>query len=377
MSRNVADEVFLLTRRAAKDLPEAVGLDVVLACNRELLGHDSTSPLLVLLIRLDGLVGERARGGRVVGVCAVVAVDVHVAVAMERREALQRAVDGDLLVVATQTVAVGVWVGEETGLENRVGGGLGAGDHVRGRESRLFDLGEIVLRVLVQGEAAEAAERHLGLRPHLCQVEDVPAELLRLLGAQNLHVAGPRGVLATLDGVEEVLCVPVGVLGGELPGLVVGEGLVALVGLAVDLHVVEGAVGLDPLVRVAGVGVHVAVRVWGAPVTEQVHHLVDGLVVGGQVVPEHGSILEVGLRVALLGVNEHGELGRVTQEENGGVVEHPVPVALLRIELDGESARVARAVGRSLLTTDGGEAGEHLGLLANVLEHVDGGLRRE
>ena len=167
-----------------------------------------------------------------------------------------------------------------------------------------------------------------------------------------MHVAGPGGVLAALDGVEEVLGVPVGVLGRELGGLVVGEGLVALVGLAVNLDVVEGAIWLDPLVGVARVTVHVAVRVWGAAVTEQVHNLVDGLVVGGKVVPEHGGILEVGLGVTLLGVDKDWELGRIAQEENRGVVEYPVPVALLGVELDGETARVTSTIGGSLLTTD-------------------------
>lgn len=149
------------------------------------------------------------------------------------------------------------------------------------------------------------------MRPDFCQVEDVPAEFLGLFWAQDLHVAGPGGVLATSDGVEEVLRVPVWVFGGELGGLFVCEGFVALVGFAVDLDVIEGAVGLDPLVGVAGVAVHVAIGVWGATVTEEVHHLVDGFLVSGQVVPEHRGIFKVGLGVALLGVNEDGELGWV------------------------------------------------------------------
>lgn len=61
---------------------------------------------------------------------------------------------------------------------------------------------------------------------------------------------------------------PVWVLAGELAGLLLVEGLAALVGLEVDLHVVEGPVGLVPLVRVARVAVHVAVGVWGAAVRE-------------------------------------------------------------------------------------------------------------
>lgn len=56
-----------------------------------------------------------------------------------------------------------------------------------------------------------------------------------------------------------------------------------------------------------------------------------------QVVPERSSILQVGLRVALLGVDEDGEVDWVPQEEDGCVVEHPVPVALLRVELKREA----------------------------------------
>lgn len=96
--------------------------------------------------------------------------------------------------------------------------------------------------------------------------------------------------------------------------------------------------------------------------------------VGGEVIPEHGGILEVCLWVALLSVDEDGEFSRIAQEENWGVVEHPIPVALLGVELHGESARVTGTVRGSLLTTDGREAGEHLGLLADTLEHINGRL---
>ena len=53
--------------------------------------------------------------------------------------------------------------------------------------------------------------------------------------------------------------------------------------------------------------------------------------------PEHVSILRVSLGVTLLGVDEVGELGRVTDKEDGGVVEDPVKVTLLGPDLDGET----------------------------------------
>ena len=156
-------------------------------------------------------------------------------------------------------MTVGVRVGEEAGLEDRVGGGFDAGHHVGGGEGDLFDLGEVVLAVAVQGEFAEAAEGHLLLRPDLGQVEDVPAELLGLLGGEHLEVAGPGGRVAVLDAVEQILGVPVRVFGGHVGGFGVGEGLAALIGLAMDLDVVEGAIRFGELVCVAGVAIHVAI----------------------------------------------------------------------------------------------------------------------
>lgn len=46
-----------------------------------------------------------------------------------------------------------------------------------------------------------------------------------------------------------------------------------------------------------------------------------GLRVLGEVVPEHVRILQMGLGITLLSVDEMGKLGRVTDEEDRGVVE--------------------------------------------------------
>ncbi len=86
----------------------------------------------------------------------------------------------------------------------------------------------------------------------------------------------------------------------------------------------------------------------------------------GQEVPEHVRVLEVGRRVALLGVDEVGELERVADEEDRSVVPDHVVVALFGVELDGEAAGVALRIRRAPLAADGGEADEDLGLLAHL-----------
>ena len=91
------------------------------------------------------------------------------------------------------------------------------------------------------------------------------------------------------------------------------------------------------------------------------------------------------LGVTLLGVDEVGEFGGVTNEEDGRVVENPVEVPLLRPDLDSEAwksvstrqSHIARSlhttgvtggVCRTELTTDGGETDRERRGLADFVE---------
>lgn len=311
MPRHIVHKIILLSLLAAEHLPQQARLHEILVRDRQLLRHGRAGPLLVFLRRFDGLVGHVPVRRRVVGVGAVVAVDRHDAVALIGVESSEGLIDGDLLVVDAEAMAVSVRVGEQTGLQDRIGRRFDPGNHVRRRKGDLLDLGEIVFGVLVERKFAKGSQGHVLLRPDLGEVEDVPSEFLGLFGAENLEVAGPGGVFAVLDGVEKVLGVPVRIFGRHLAGFLVGEGLAALVGLAVDLDVVETAIGFGEFVRMARVPVHVAIGIWRATVGEEVHDLMGGFLMGGEVVPEHGGVLEIGLRVALLGVNEDGEFGGI------------------------------------------------------------------
>jgi hypothetical protein len=90
-------------------------------------------------------------------------------------------------------------------------------------------------------------------------------------------------------------------------------------------------------------------------------------------VPVVGGAAHVGLRVALHGLVQVRELAGVAQEEHGRVVAHQVPVAFLGVELEREAADVALGIGRAAFAGHGGEAGEHLGLLAHGTEEPGAG----
>src|ERR1039458_5443470 len=51
-----------------------------------------------------------------------------------------------------------------------------------------------------------------------------------------------------------------------------------------------------------------------------------------------------------------------------------LPVAFFGIELDGKATRIALRVARPLFAAHGGEANEHVGLLAHLIEDLRGGI---
>jgi hypothetical protein len=225
-----------------------------------------------------------------------------------------------------------------------------------------LDLREVVRRVAVQHELAHLDQGVVGVRPHLGQVERVEAVRRGVRVGHHLDVQRPRRELAALDGVPQVGAVRVGVLAGDLRGLLRGQGLDALVGLEVVLHPEALAGGVLPQVRVRAVAVLVAPRLRDAPVAHQPRHLVRGLRLQRPEVPLHVVVAAAGVGAALLRADEVRELDRVAQEEHRRVVADDVVVALRRVELQRETARVTPGVGRAELTGDGGEAQQRLGL---------------
>jgi hypothetical protein len=92
-----------------------------------------------------------------------------------------------------------------------------------------------------------------------------------------------------------------------------------LLGLELDASVHPASVILNELVGVAGPTVHVSEAIWRSEVREQAQELQQGLGELSWPRPEGVPVTDVGGRIGLLGVDEPGELRRITNEEDGGV----------------------------------------------------------
>jgi hypothetical protein len=99
----------------------------------------------------------------------------------------------------------------------------------------------------------------------------------------------------------------------------------------------------------AAEAIHVPVAVRSAAIREKNRDLMKRLWRKRPEVPHHRGRLEVGLRVAFLGMNEITEFQWVANKEDRRVVAHHVPIALFGIELHRESTRVPFRICRTFL----------------------------
>ena len=315
--------------------------------------------------------------GLVVQGAAVVAVHPAHAVAVVAVHRAARGVHRDLMVVGAQAVALRVGVVGQARLQHAVGAHAYAGHQVAGGKGGLLHVGEEVLGVFVELELAHLDQRVVGVRPDLGQVERVVGHALGVELGHDLHVHGPLGEVAAFDGFVEIALVALAVTADQGLGLGVREVLDALLRLEVELDPEALARGIPEAVGVRTKAVHVAVARRNAALAHDDGDLVQGLWDKRPVVPVVRGRAHVGARVALDGLVQVGELARVANEEHRRVVAHHVPVALLGIELEGKAADVALGVGRTALARHGGEAREHLGLLADLAEDRGAGVARD
>lgn len=280
-------------------------------------------------IRLvDDVDGVDVFGGEVLA-GALVAVDGEVAVAVKVGDAREGTVDGDVLHVDSDTVAAGVVVGEEAGLQNRVVGGLPAWYNGSGRKVRLLDLGEEVVGVLsehdpayfVVGDALVAGG--VGLQPILGEVVNVVGVRISLLLGHGCDTHGPGWVVAICNCLVQVVRCPGFVAAPDLCSFGVGEVLHALVGRDEHAAVDPATIVVDELVCMSGPTAHVAEAVRSTKVGEETDKLQQRLGELAWPAPEGVPVSHVGLRVSLLSVDESRELGWVADEEAWRVLVFP------------------------------------------------------
>ena len=146
---------------------------------------------------------------------------LHLAVAGEVAERAARLVDRDLVEIGGAKAAVlRVEVGEQAALKQRVVGEIDPRRDVGGEEGDLLGLGEEIVDVAVEREAADDPGREHFLGDQLGRVEHVVGQACREFLVEALDREFPHREVAVVDRLEQVAAVEIGVGAGDLDGLV-------------------------------------------------------------------------------------------------------------------------------------------------------------
>jgi len=297
--------------------------------------------------------------GFVVGSVTLVSIDLHETISLSIDDtASVGAVNGDLLIVNTESVSVGIGIGEKSSLEHLIGGGLNAGNHMDGGEGRLFDFSEIVVGVSVQNHLTDFNQGIVTVGPNLGDIKDVPLILGSISFGHKLNLQSPGSGLSRGNVLKQISGGVITISGSELSGFRGSEVLDTRVSHEVELDPESFALVVDPLESVRAKTVHVSVTIRGTSVGEEDGDLMGRFGDEGKEVPEGVGVLAVGLGVSLLGVDEVGELGGISDEEDGSVVTNQIPVTFFGVEFDSKTSGISFGIGRTLFTTDSGESGE-------------------
>lgn len=163
-------------------------------------------------------------------------------------------------------------------------------------------------------------------------------------------------------------------MGDDLRGFFIRQTGDALLRLEVELHVEALVVGVDEAERVRAESVLLAQVGGDAAIAHQRGDLMQRFGVERPEIPGGRGVAQVGLGIALLGVDKVGELQGVTDEEDRRVVAHQIPVAFLGVELDRKSAHVAFGIGSAAFAGDRRKAQKQRRLLADLGKDLGAGV---
>ena len=289
------------------------------------------------------------------------------AVAKHVVDRCMRAIDRNLAEIRpTQTAQLGVQIGEEPGLQQRIVGDVDAGHQMSGMERHLFGFCEVVGGVAIQLHRSDDLNRRELFGHHLRGVEQVDSLEHLVRGIRHhLHAEIPLGVGALLDRVGQVAAMQIGIHPGRDLCLFPHQGVHAELWLPVELHQRRRTIGAGQPEGVDTETLHHPVRPRNASVGHVPHGVRLGLGVQRHEVPEGVvcalRLRDLAVRVRLGGMDDVGEFDAVLDEEDRDVVAHQVESALVGVELGGEATSVPHGVGRTAGTQHRRKAHEDIG----------------
>ena len=303
---------------------------------------------------------------------------LHHPVPLEIVHRALRCVDRDLVKVrGAQPRFLGVEVGKEPPLQQRVVRKVDSRHDVGGQEGHLLGFRKEVVRPAVQHHPPDDAHGHILFGDQLGGVQNVIGLRVGKGVVKHLDAQVPFREVPDLDRVVQVAAVIVRVGAGNLHRLVPQGRLHPKARAPVELDEGRRALGIHQPEGVDAKTLHHPQAARQGAVRHRPHDHVHRFRHQRDEIPERvmrrGRLRKAAVGLGFYGVDKVGELHRVLDEEDRDVVADKVPVAFAGIELDREPAHVAGRVLGPFRPRHGREPGKDRHFRALVLEQRGAG----
>ncbi len=189
--------------------------------------------------------------------------------------------------------------------------------------------------------------------PHLGKIERVIRSLVGIQFRHDLYLNLPLRELTLINGCEQIFLRGFTCTADHALSFVIGPVLVTLQGLEVEFDPITLTSIVPERVGMRAITIDVTHISRQSAIRHQNRYLMQAFRRKRPEIPHGGCRTQIGLWMTLLGVDEIGELQRITHKENRRVVTNQIPVAFFGVELQCKAAHIALGIGCTLLTGNG------------------------
>src|SRR5690606_33837373 len=167
---------------------------------------------------------------------ALVAINTHRTITVVAVIWTTRCVHWYLRVIHTQTVALGVPIGEQSSLQHAVWRETYTWHNVRWVKGRLLNIGKIILRIFIQFKITHFNQWIVTFWPHFSQIKRVIRHFSCIGFWHDLHIHGPAREITALNRFIQVTLRAFTVFPNQISSFLVSQIFNALLSFKVEFH---------------------------------------------------------------------------------------------------------------------------------------------
>src|SRR5690554_592961 len=191
---------------------------------------------------------------------SLVTIHAHRTIAVVAVIRTTRCVHWDLRVIHTQTVALGVTIGEQSSLQHAVWRETYTWHNVRWVKGRLLNIGKIILRIFIQFKITHFNQWIVTFWPHFSQIKRVIRHFSCIGFWHDLHIHGPAREITALNRFIQVTLRAFTVFPNQISSFLVSQIFNALLSFEMELNPVALILGINKTEGMRAKAMHMTIR---------------------------------------------------------------------------------------------------------------------